>query len=68
MDIFKTQPLVIPTWDHTVASMGVSTLMKPLPSSNIIGFPNKVRMQVEDSGPQPLKDSTVVPADHFSPA
>lgn len=25
--------------------MGVSTLMKPLPSSNIIGSPNKARMQ-----------------------
>lgn len=48
--------------------MGVSPLMKPLPSSNIIGFPNKVRMQVEDSGLHPLQNSTMVPTHHLSPA
>lgn len=60
--------LEISTRDHTGAFMGVSTLMKPLPSSNIIGFPNKARMQGEGSGLHPLQDSTMLPTDHFSPA
>lgn len=50
---------------HTVAFMGVNTLMKPLPSSNIIGFPNKVRMHVEDSGLHPFQNSTMLPTGCF---
>lgn len=45
--------------------MGVSTLMKPLPSSNIIGFPNKVRMHVEGSGLHPFQNSTMLPTGCF---
>lgn len=48
--------------------MGVSTLMKPLPSSDVIGFPDKVRMQVQDLGPHPSQNSTMVPTGHLSPA
>lgn len=60
------------TWeyqrDHAVAFVGVSTLIKPLPSSNIIGFPHEVRAQVEDSGVRPLQNSTMLPTHHCSPA
>lgn len=49
-------PVTNTTGTHTAALMGVSTLMKPLPSSNIIGFPYKVRMQVEDLSLHPFTE------------
>lgn len=54
MDNFETRQLVnIGMGSQNGAFMGVGTLMKPLPSSNIIRFPNKVRMQVEDLSLRP---------------
>lgn len=64
----KHSDLGVWTGDHAVAFVGVSTLIKPLPSSNIIGFPHEVRAQVEDLGVRPLQNSTMLPTRHCSPA
>lgn len=65
MDNFEAWQLAAPAGRHPTVPMGVGTLMKPLPSSNVRRFPNEVRMQVEDLSLRPWQNSTMLLTDPF---